>query len=561
MEAFTKLGLNDSLVKAVTELGFTEPTPVQEKTIPVILNSEDDLIALAQTGTGKTAGFGLPIIQKIKTGDYSVHSLILAPTRELCIQITRDLEVYAKYSKNVKITAVYGGSNIVSQIKDIKKGVHIIVGTPGRTLDLVKRKVLKLNTLKWLVLDEADEMLNMGFKEELDAILAGTPEEKQTLLFSATMPRDVRRIANRYMHEPEEITVGKKNAGADNVSHCYYVVRASDKYLVLKRLADMNPNIYGIVFCRTRAKTKETADKLMSDGYNADALHGDLSQAQRDYVMTRFRNRNLQLLVATDVAARGLDVQDLTHIINFELPDDPEIYIHRSGRTGRAGKSGLSISIAHTRERRKVADLERITGKKFKFNKVPGGQEICEKRLFNLIDKIENIEIEESQIEKYLPLIFDKLKHFDHDDLIKRFVSVEFNRFLDYYKDAADLNIDENEPRSQSRSNRNRKRGSSEFARFFISIGKKEDLTSAAMIGLINDNMKNRNIKVGRIDILKSFSFFEIEKEYESKVIQSFKGAKYKGVKLVVELSKPEKKETYFNKQKNKRSNKRRKRF
>ncbi len=547
MEVFTQLGLDDSIIKSIGELGFVEPTPVQKETIPLILNSEKDLIALAQTGTGKTAGFGLPLIQKIDTNNNNIHALILAPTRELCIQITRDIKLYSKYSDKVKTIAVYGGANIAIQIKTIKKGVHIVVGTPGRTLDLLKRKVLKFNALRWLVLDEADEMLNMGFKEELDAILSGTPEEKQTLLFSATMPRDVRRIAQRYMTKPEEITIGQKNKGADNVSHHYYVVTASNKYLTLKRLADINPDIYGIVFCRTRAETKDIAGKLMNDGYNADALHGDLSQAQRDNVMSRFRKGNLQLLIATDVAARGLDVNDLTHIINYNLPDETEMYIHRSGRTGRAGKFGLSISIMSQRERRKVISLERITGKKFQFNKVPGGAEICEKRLFNLIDKIENVEIDEAQIEKYLPMIYQKFERFEHEELIKRFVSVEFNRFLKYYKDAGDLNMNKNERNIGSRndSGKQRKRARRDqpgYARFFINIGKRDKLSTAEMIGLVNDCMKNRDISIGKIDILKNFSFFEIENDYESKVVKAFNGANYKGIKLDVQLSKSEKK-------------------
>ncbi len=537
MEAFTQLGLNDSITKSIQELGFSEPTPIQEKTIPLILNSETDLIALAQTGTGKTAGFGLPIIQKINTNDNFVHALILSPTRELCMQIARDIEVYSKHSKNLKTIAVYGGTSIVPQKKALEKGVHIVVGTPGRTLDLIRQKKLKLNKIKWIVLDEADEMLNMGFKEELDDILKGTPDEKQSLLFSATMPKGVRRIAENYMSKPEEITVGKKNVGAENVSHRYYIVRASDKYLTLKRLADINPNIYGIVFCRTRAETKDVAGKLMNDGYNADALHGDLSQAQRDYVMNRFRGKILQILVATDVAARGIDVSNLTHIINYSLPDDPEVYIHRSGRTGRAGNSGLSISILHSREKRRVLDLERITGKKFEFRKVPSGHEICEKRLFNLIDKIEDIEIDESQIERYIPLIYQKLEKFTPDELIKRFVSVEFNRFLEYYKDAVDLNFNEKESSKKS----NKRGGKAGFSRFFINVGKKQNLTTAGMIGLVNDYMRDRNIKVGKIDIMNGFSFFEIEKEYENEVISAFKKAKYKGLRLVVEISKPDK--------------------
>lgn len=405
MKLFDNETLSPEILKAINELGFKNPTPIQEKTIPAILDNPTDLIALAQTGTGKTAGFGLPIIQLINDYKKTNQALILCPTRELCLQISKDLTEFSKYKKNVKITAVYGGTSIVPQLKDLKKGTHIVVGTPGRTLDLIKRKALNVSNIQWLVLDEADEMLQMGFKDELDAILASTPSSKQTLLFSATMPNDVRKIAQNYMHKPAEIAVGEKNKGADLVKHIYYMVKAADKYLALKRIADINPNIYGIVFCRTRRETKEIADKLIQDGYNADALHGDLSQSQRDFVMQRFRMGALQLLVATDVAARGLDVNNLTHVINYNLPDETEIYIHRSGRTGRAGKSGISIAIAHSKEMRKIRDIEKLVGKKFEYKKIPSGHEICEKRLFNLVDKVEQVVVDESQIESFLPVI------------------------------------------------------------------------------------------------------------------------------------------------------------
>ncbi len=543
MNTFEELGLGPELLKAVKDIGFLNPTPIQEKTIPAILNSENDLVALAQTGTGKTAGFGLPIQQQIDFSSTQVQALILSPTRELCIQITKDLESYAKFIPELKHTAVYGGADIVKQISSIKKKPQIIVGTPGRMLDLINRKVLKVNGIKWLVLDEADEMLNMGFKEELDNILVTTPPIKRTFLFSATMPREVQRIAKNYMNVSEEISVGVRNAGADNVKHLFYMVHARDRYEALKRIADMNPAIYGIVFCRTRAETKEIADKLKTDGYNADALHGDLSQAQRDTVMNGFRKKHLQMLVATDVAARGLDVNDLTHIINYKFPDELELYIHRSGRTGRAGKSGISISIVHTRELNKIKALEKLTNKKFTKAKIPSGKEICEKQLFNLVDRMENIEVDETKIESYMEVIYKKLEWLSREDLIKRFVSVEFNRFLNYYKNAPDLNISESK---HDRKDREPRAGSivHEFTRFFINIGSNDKLTPPRMIGLINDYSKKRNIEIGKIDILKNFTFFELDKKYEKDILMGFKDARFQGTKLSVEISKPERKKT-----------------
>ena len=442
MVLFDEMGLDSSLLKAVKELGFTEPTPIQEKVIPKMLTEKKDLVAQAQTGTGKTAAFGMPIIQMVDIANKDTKSLVLCPTRELCVQITSDLKKYATYVDGLRVVPVYGGASIDTQIRSLKKGGQIVVGTPGRVRDLINRRVLKIQKINWLVLDEADEMLNMGFKEELDAILESTPEGKQTFLFSATIPKAILRIANNYMHQPDEISVGTKNAGAENVKHEYYVAHARHRYEVLKRIADMNPQIYGIVFCRTRRETKEVADKFMSDGYNADALHGDLSQSQRDFVMNRFRNRHIQMLVATDVAARGLDVNDLTHVINYNVPDDLEVYIHRSGRTGRAGKSGTSITIIHTRENRKIKELEKIAKKPFTRKMIPGGKEICKKQLFNLVDKVEKVELNDGQIEEFLPEIYKKLEWLSREDLIKHFVSVEFNRFLSYYKNAPDLNVE-----------------------------------------------------------------------------------------------------------------------
>ncbi len=540
MSTFEEKGLSEEILKAIGELGFVNPTPIQEKTLPAILESGTDLIALAQTGTGKTAGFGLPILQQTVTSSKHVQALILSPTRELCLQIAEDLKRFSKYIKGLKVEAVYGGASIVPQLKALKDGPQIVVGTPGRTLDLIKRKALKVSQLNWMVLDEADEMLNMGFKDDLDAILQDTPAEKQTLLFSATMPQGVRRIANNYMNSPEEISVGKKNQGNENIAHQYFVVRASDRYPALKRIADMNPDIYGIVFCRTRRETKEVADHLIQDGYNADALHGDLSQAQRDHVMQRFRKRNLQLLIATDVAARGLDVNELTHVINYNLPDDPEVYVHRSGRTGRAGNKGVSITISHSREGRRIKELEKQVGKKFEPKKVPGGREICEKRLFNLIDRMEQVSIDEEQIGEFLPAIEKKLEGLDREELLKRFISIEFNRFLEYYKDAGDLNVDQEGRRDKDRKEKTKRRGDGGFTRFYINLGSKHNMSATNLMGLINEATGDKNIEIGKIDMLRKFSFFEVEQGAEQKIINGFANAVVEGEAIEVQISKPE---------------------
>ena len=545
MMLFGEMDLNESILRAVKELGFQEPTPVQEKVIPRILNNKQDLISLAQTGTGKTAAFGLPLIQQADSDNKSIQSLVLCPTRELCIQISSDLKKYSKYIEDFRIIPVYGGASIDTQIRSLKKGGQIVVGTPGRVLDLIGRKILKVNKIEWLVLDEADEMLNMGFKEELDKILEGTPEGKQTLLFSATMPKEIRRITNQYMHQPEEITVGTKNAGAENVEHEYFVTHAKNRYEALKRIADMNPDIYGIVFCRTRQETKDVANKFMNDGYNADALHGDLSQSQRDYVMNRFRNKHLQMLVATDVAARGLDVHNLTHVINYNLPDDLDAYIHRSGRTGRAGKSGISISIVHTREFGRIKSLERITKKSFVRKSIPGGKEICKKQLFHLIEKVEKVDVSSGQIDEFLPGIVKKLDWISKEDLIKHFVSYEFNRFLSYYKEAPDLNVDISPGKDKTSSVWDKKKGSKrsrkDYTRFHINVGSKNNLNATRLIGLILEETKNREIDVGKIDIMKGFSFFEVDKQSESDLLKAFSGmVKYSGKKVTVGISRPE---------------------
>ncbi len=600
MLTFKETGIREELLQAIEEMGFEQPTPIQEKTIPALLNSGGDMIALAQTGTGKTAAFGLPLIHLANMESKKVEALVLCPTRELCIQITKDLDNYSKHLKGFRSTAVYGGADISRQIRALKDGCQIVVGTPGRAIDLINRKALKINDIKWLVLDEADEMLNMGFKDDLETIMAETPKEKQTLLFSATMPKEIANMARKYMNNPEEISVGKKNSGAENVQHEYYMVHAKDRYAALKRIVDINPNIYGIVFCRTRQETKEVAEKLIGDGYDADSLHGDLSQQQRDHVMNRFRLRHLQILVATDVAARGLDVTDLTHIINYNLPDELEVYIHRSGRTGRASKNGTSVAIVHTRENRKIQELERIIGKKFTKKPVPLGKDICEKQLFNLIDKFENIEVDETRIEQYLPVIYKKLEWLDRENLIKRLVSLEFNRFLEYYKNAPDLNVYQSDrdsysqegrgfsrdgrrgrPRDDYQNNRrSRSRDDSpsdrrsrsrdefqevkksrfhedfqedtrnvnpQFSRFFINVGSRDNLNPGKMISLINEQTRKRNIEIGKIDILKSFSFFEVDSRHEKDIINSFSNAEFNNNPLQVELSKPDTKKQDWN--------------
>ena len=461
MMTFQEMGLKKEVLSALSEMGFEQPTSIQAKAIPQIIGSKQDLIGRAQTGTGKTGAFGIPILNNLDLKSEHVQALILCPTRELCLQITKEVQNFAKNLPNVKVVPVYGGSSMDTQVFALKNKAQIVVATPGRALDLVNRKKLKLEQLQWLGLDEADEMLSMGFKDDMDAILATTPQEKQTLLFSATLPHEIMRIVKTYMNDPMEIAAEKVQTGADNVTHHYYEVQAKDRYVAIKRILDSHPDIYAIVFCRTRAETKEIAEKLSADGYNSDALHGDLSQQQREYTMSRFRSKTLQLLIATDVAARGLDVNDLTHVINYNLPDDPDVYIHRSGRTGRAHRKGVSITIIHSREHNRLRDLERRIGKPFEKKLVPTGKEICEKQLYHLVDKVENVEVDESQIKDYLPVIFSKLSWLDRDELIKRFMSIEFNQFLSYYKDSRDINLD-SKNRSDDRGARGERSGRSE---------------------------------------------------------------------------------------------------
>lgn len=544
MLTFNELGLSPNLLRGIEELGFKTPTPIQEKIIPVIFNSENDIVGLAQTGTGKTAAFGLPIIEQTEMNNNSVQSLILAPTRELCIQISKDLQNYSRFTNGFKIVPVYGGANIDIQIKALKKGAHVIVATPGRMLDLIKRKSAKINHIKTLVLDEADEMLNMGFRDELDGILEKTPANKRTFLFSATMPKEVARIANNYMKDPVKITIGKQNAGAENIRHIYYQVHAKDRYLALKRIADINPDIYGIVFCRTRRETKEVADKLIKDGYNADALHGDLSQPQRDNVMNRFRQRTLQMLVATDVAARGIDVHDITHVINYNLPEELDIYTHRTGRTGRADKTGIALSIVNYREKSKIPQIEKIIHKKCVKAEIPSGEEICKKQLFRLIDRMEKAEVDEEQIAPFMETVNKKLEWLSKEEIIKHFVSLEFNRFLAYYKNAPDLNSktegDSNVKNKEGKSNNNRKKRNkrnASFTRFFINLGKKDKVQPKNIIGMINDNTNNRDIFIGEIDIKDSFSFFEVDEKHAIQVLRSFNNSKFKDKQVRVDMA------------------------
>ena len=531
MSKFKEIGVAKDLCKGINEMGFINPTEVQEQSIPFLLLENRDLISLAQTGTGKTAAFGLPVIQKTELKNKYVQSIILCPTRELCIQICKDLETYSKYVSGIKILAVYGGTNIDTQIKSLNKGVHIVVGTPGRTKDLIKRKVLKLELVNKVVLDEADEMLSMGFKDDLDFILERTRADRQTMLFSATISKEVKSISRRYMSDAKEISVSKINSGAKNIEHHIYNVSSRNKYEALKRIADFNPNIYGIVFCRTKRHTKDIANKFMAEGYNADAIHGDLSQNQRDEVMQRFRNKSLQILIATDVAARGLDVDDITHVINYSLPDDPEVYIHRSGRTARAGKSGISIAISNESERRKIKAIEKKGGIKFVNKDVPTGVEICSNQLYKMIDKIENVEVDEKQIKPFLKDIYQKLEWLDRDELIKRFVSVEFNRFLNYYKEANKLQSKRSKKSEKKRGNKKSMTG------FSINIGRKHRATPIDIISIINRALKSNDIEIGKIELNRYQTFFEIDKNFADELTSNIKKIDFRGNDIVLGTS------------------------
>ena len=544
MTTFEELGIIPEIQQALVELGFEQPMPVQSAVIPQLLANTRDIIALAQTGTGKTAAFGIPIIQKTDTNHRSPQTLILCPTRELCLQIAGDLTDFSAHVEDIKILPVYGGSSIESQIRALKRGVHIIVATPGRLIDLINRGTVSLRDVHTVVLDEADEMLNMGFTDDLDEILSNVPEGRSMLLFSATMPKEIAKITRKYMKEPVEITIGRKNEGASSVRHIYYMVHAKDKYLALKRIVDYYPNIYGIVFCRTRNETQELSDQLMKDGYDADALHGDLSQAQRDHVMSKFRNHNLQLLVATDVAARGLDVDNVSHIINYGLPDDTEIYTHRSGRTGRAGKTGTSIALIHLKEKGKIARIEKEMNKQFEKRSVPAGDVICEKQLFNFVDKVEKVKVNEEEIERLLPAIFRKLEWLEKEDIIKRVVSLEFNRLIDYYQQADDIfePVESSGRREkgffsrESRGEKGSRQPEKGYTRLFINAGKMDGLNPAILMGFINEHVKGK-VPVGRIDLMKSFSFFEVPEAVAGNVIRSFKGMYLEDRKLVVRVA------------------------
>jgi len=543
LKTFEELGVAAPILKAIQEMGYESPMPVQEEVIPLLLGEDNDVIALAQTGTGKTAAFGIPILQKIEINEYHPQALILCPTRELCLQIADDLNDYSKYMEKLKVLPVYGGSSIESQIKTLKRGVHVVVATPGRLLDLMNRKTVDLGLVKNVILDEADEMLNMGFTDSINAILAEVPASRNMLLFSATMPQGIASITRKYMKNPKEIVIGNKNEGNKNIKHIYYMVRAQDKYLALKRIADYYPNIYGIIFCRTRKETQEIADKLIQDGYNADSLHGELSQQQRDYVMQKFRVKNLQLLVATDVAARGLDVDDLTHVINYGLPDEIESYTHRSGRTGRAGKTGISISICHIKEKGKIREIERIINKKFEKGEMPSGNAICEKQLFNLVDQIEKVKVNEEDIENLMPSIFRKLEWLDKEDIIKRVVSLEFNRMIDYYKDAEEIQeIDERSSRRDrdEKGDFGRSAGKRSFepeagfARFFLNFGKSDGLYPNQLIELVNKCVPGK-VRIGKIDLRDNFSFFEVEEGESKRVMDSMNGFEIEGRRISVE--------------------------
>ncbi len=535
---FIELGIRHDIVNAISELGFENPTPIQEQSIPVLLTGSNDFVGLAQTGTGKTAAFGLPLLELLDFEENHPQALVLCPTRELCLQIANDIKNYAKKMNNVHVVAVYGGASIMDQLRQIKRGVQIVVATPGRMLDIINRKAIDFSAVKYVVLDEADEMLNMGFQEDIDSILSTTPEEKKTWLFSATMPAEVRRIAKKYMDNPFELTMGAKNTGNANIEHEYYIVRARDKYAAFKRIVDFNPDIFGIVFCRTKIETQEIAEALIKDGYNADSLHGDLSQQQRDKVMKRYRERSLQLLIATDVAARGIDVNDVTHVINYSLPDEIENYTHRSGRTARAGKTGVSISIVNAKELGKIRQIERVIGKKFVKAEIPTGFDVCEKQLFSIVHKVHNVTVNEEQIEQYLPRIYDEFKDFTKEDFIKRFASIEFNRFLDYYKNAPDLNasIEEGRNRFEDRGERgNGVRGN--YTRLFINLGSVDEFNRGDLLGYICNTTKISGRTVGKIDVKGVYSFFEVQNEDVDKVMSSFKEAEYKGRPVRIEIS------------------------
>ncbi len=538
-KTFEDLGVEPRLLKAIGEMGFESPMPIQEMVIPHLLEKDGDVVGLAQTGTGKTAAFGLPVLQRIDVSKNVPQALIIAPTRELCLQIAGDLADFSKYIDSLRILPVYGGSSIDSQIRTLRKGVQVVVATPGRLIDLIKRGEVKLSDVHTVILDEADEMLNMGFLDDIKEILTHVPEERKMLMFSATMPKEIAGIAKEFMHEPVEFVAGNKNEGSKNVRHIYYMVKAHDKYLALKRIADNNPDIYGIIFCRTRKETQEIADKLINDGYNADCLHGDLSQAQRDLAMKKFRDHVTQLLVATDVAARGLDVDDLTHVINYGLPDDVAVYTHRSGRTGRANKTGVSVAIIHSKEKGRLREIEKKIGKEFEYKKVPTPEHIIEKQLYNLADRLERVQVNESEIEKYLPGVRKKLEWLSEEDLLKRVLSLEFNRLLQYYQDMPDIDLnasDKGEKRDK-KQDKDRRVAESGYERIMVNVGKAQGFFPGNLMEIINRNVVGSKPDIGRIDLLSGYTLFDVRKDDARRVIDALKNEDFFGIVLRPEIA------------------------
>ena len=546
MMTFEGLGINEQLIRSTTELGFVNPTPIQEKAIPVLLSGTKDFVGLAQTGTGKTAAFGLPLLQLIEVQNKFPQALIVCPTRELCLQIVKDIEQYKKYIKGMSVVAVYGGASITMQIRDLRKGVQIVVATPGRLIDLIERKAIDLEQIKYVVLDEADEMLNMGFRDDIEFILKNTPNRESTWLFSATMPPEVKQVSKRYMTSPVEVTVGKANTGNVNIDHQYYVTSAQNRYEALKRIIDFNPGIYGIVFTRTKLDAQEISERLTREGYDIDALHGDLTQAQRDKVMGQFRDKTLQLLIATDVAARGIDVSGITHVINFELPDDVEVYTHRSGRTGRAGKHGISLSIVHSRETYKLKQIERIVQQPFHKMEIPTGKDVCRKQFFYFMDKLLQTDISHGNYEAYLPMLQEKFADVSKEDILKRVAAMEFDRFLKYYENAEDLNVRESsrqqrdsrftgrEDRDQSRRSDSRKKdyGGGDFQRLFVNLGTKDGFYKASFLQFILDMSDLKKEVLGRIDMKEMNSWIEIDKTAAPRMIRALDGKPFKGRRI-----------------------------
>ena len=552
MATFEELGINEGLLNSIKTLGFTEPTPIQEKAIPVLIQGTRDFIGLAQTGTGKTAAFGFPLLQLINKADRFPQALIVCPTRELCLQISKDLETYRSKKEPVSVTAVYGGTSISLQIRDLKKGTQIVVATPGRLIDLIERKAIQLEKIHYVVLDEADEMLNMGFKDDIEFILKNTPERQSTWLFSATMPAEIRQVSKRYMDKPFEITIGKMNAGNVNIDHQYYATQHSNRYETLKRIIDFNPGIYGIVFTRTKADAQEVTEQLVREGYDIEAIHGDLTQPQRDKVMGRFREKSIQLLIATDVAARGIDVKDITHVINYELPDDPEVYTHRSGRTGRAGKSGISISLVTPREVFRLRSIEKMLNTKFHKMDIPSGKDVCRKQFFHFIEKMLNADISHGEYETYLPLLREKFAHVEKEEIMQRVAALEFDRFLKYYENAADLNMRDTRRDARSergdRGERGEKTaggrtsrdtsgrtfggGGGSYERLFVNLGTKDGFYKASFLQFILDMSDLRKDVLGRIDMKEMNSWVEVDGASAKKMIKAIDGKNFRGRKI-----------------------------